>query len=197
MFSLLYGFWEYLFNKVNYFVLILGLDNSGKSTFLEHAKCNLYRNHRHVDLTRIASTVGLNVGKLDTNGVVLNFWDLGGQKELQLLWDKYFLEAHGIIWVVDSSDRDRLEESVELFTKIITNELLIGLPLLFIINKQDLSTAMKPSEIMYAYKKSLELIGNRCFLTIPTSALVGSGINESISWIGAQVKVSPRPPTEI
>ena len=34
--------------------------------------------------------VGLNLGKIDTNGVRLNFWDLGGQEELQALWDKYY-----------------------------------------------------------------------------------------------------------
>lgn len=196
MFSLIYGLWEYLFLKGNYFVLILGLDNSGKTTFLEHARCNFNRNYRQIDLNRIASTVGLNVGKIETNGVVLNFWDLGGQRELQLLWDKYFMEAHGIIWVVDSSDRARLGESVEAFNNIIRNELLNGLPLLFVINKQDISTAMKPNEVVDAFQASLSSIGGRRFLSIPTSALRGSGINESIGWIGEQVKLSPRPPSE-
>lgn len=196
MFSLLYGFWEYLFHKGNYFVLILGLDNSGKTTFLEHARCNLNKNYRHIDLNRIASTVGLNVGKIEINDVILNFWDLGGQKELQLLWDKYFLEAHGIIWVVDSSDRDRLQESIEAFNIIIKNKLLRNLPLLFIINKQDLATAMKPNEVINAYQSTLDLIGDRRFLSIPTSALKGNGVNESIAWIGEHVKESPRPPSE-
>lgn len=196
MFSLLYGFWEYLFHKSNYFVLILGLDNSGKTTFLEQARCKFNRDYRRIDLNRVASTVGLNVGRIETGRIVLNFWDLGGQKELQLLWDKYFLEAHAIIWVVDSSDRERLDESVEAFAKIIQNQLLSRLPLLFIINKQDLSTAMKPSEIVDAYKKTLELMGNRRFVSIPASALRGYGIGESINWIGDQVKQSPRPPSE-
>lgn len=196
MYSLLYGLWEYLFKKGNYFVLILGLDNSGKTTFLEHARCNLNKNYKHIDLNRIASTVGLNVGKIDTDGVILNFWDLGGQKELQLLWDKYFLEAHAIIWVIDSSDRDRLNESIEAFNNIIKNELLDNLPLLFVINKQDIQTAMKPNEIINAFHDSLDMIGDRRFLSIPISALKGNGINESIGWIAAQVKVSPRPPSD-
>lgn len=195
MFSLFYGLWDYLFHKGNYFVLILGLDNSGKTTFLEHARCNFNKNYRHVDLKKIASTVGLNVGKIEASGVILNFWDLGGQKELQLLWDKYFLEAHGIIWVVDSSDQTRLNESIEAFTHIIKNELLNNLPLLFVINKQDLPSAMKPSDIIRAFQPSLDLIGERRFLAIPTSALKGRGINESIGWIGQQVKLSHRPPS--
>lgn len=196
MFSLLYGLYDYLFHKGNYFVLILGLDNSGKTTFLEQSKCNFNKNYKQMDLSRIASTVGLNVGKIETNGVILSFWDLGGQKELQLLWDKYFMEAHGIIWVVDSSDRARLDESVESFNNIIKNPLLNNLPLLFIINKQDNLNAMKPDEVLQAFHKSLELIGGRRFLTIPASALKGSGINESIRWIGEQVKLSPKPPID-
>lgn len=37
---------------------------------------------------KITTTVGLNIGKIDTGGITLNFWDLGGQEELQSLWDK-------------------------------------------------------------------------------------------------------------
>lgn len=196
MFSLVYGLWEYLFHKGNYFVLILGLDNSGKSTFLEQARCNFNKTYKHIDLNRIASTVGLNVGKIEIKDVILNFWDLGGQKELQLLWDKYFLEAHAIIWVVDSSDRERLNESVEAFNIVIKNPLLESLPLLFVINKQDISTAMKPNEILSAFQSSLDLIGDRRFLSIPTSALKGDGIRESIGWIAEQVKLSPKPPAD-
>lgn len=177
-------------------MLILGLDNSGKTTFLEHARCNFNKNYKHIDLNRIASTVGLNVGKIETNGVILNFWDLGGQKELQLLWDKYFLEAHAIIWVVDSSDRERLDESLEAFKNIIKNELLDQLPLLFIINKQDLPNAMKPEDVIFAFQPTLNTLGDRRFLSIPASALRGRGINESIRWIGEQVKLSPRPPAD-
>lgn len=147
-------------------------------------------------MNRIASTVGLNVGKIETNGVILNFWDLGGQKDLQLLWDKYFLEAHAIIWVIDSSDRDRLNESIEAFNNIIKNKLLDNLPLLFIINKQDIPTAMKPNEIIDAFQSSFELIGDRRFLSMSASALKGEGINDSIVWIGEQVSLSPKPPTD-
>lgn len=196
MFSLLFGLWGYIFHKTDYFVLILGLDNSGKSTFLEHSKCNYNRNQKCIDLNRIASTVGLNVGKIETNGVILNFWDLGGQKELQPLWNKYFSEAHGIIWVVDSSDESRLGESVEAFNSIIKNESLDNLPLLFVINKQDLSTAMKPNEVINAFRQNLDLIGDRKFLPLPVSALRGNGINESIRWIAEQVKLSPKQPIE-
>ena len=68
----------------------------------------------------------------------LNFWDLGGQEELQALWDKYFAECHAIIYTVDSNDRDRVEESKKSFDVMIKNENLKGVPLLVLANKQDL-----------------------------------------------------------
>lgn len=39
------------------------------------------------------------------------FWDLGGQEELQSLWDKYYAESHGIIYLVDSDDKGRIPQS--------------------------------------------------------------------------------------
>ena len=64
---------------------------------------------------KITTTVGLNIGEIITAGVKLNFWDLGGQEELQSLWDKYYAESHAVIYIVDSSDRDRIPESKETF----------------------------------------------------------------------------------
>jgi len=59
--------------------------------------------------------VGLNIGTIDVQGVRLNFWDLGGQQELQSLWDKYYQESHGVIYVIDSNDRERMDESKAIF----------------------------------------------------------------------------------
>lgn len=64
---------------------------------------------------KITTTVGLNIGTIDVQGVRLNFWDLGGQHELQSLWDKYYQESHAVIYVIDSNDRDRMEESKAIF----------------------------------------------------------------------------------
>lgn len=105
MYSLLHGFYKYIVQKDEYCVLILGLDNAGKTvssqqllntflktfffqTYLEAAKTKLTKNYRGMNPNKITTTVGLNIGKIDISGVRLNFWDLGGQTELQSLWDK-------------------------------------------------------------------------------------------------------------
>jgi ADP-ribosylation factor related protein 1 len=115
MYTLLHGFYKYMVQKDEFCVLILGLDNAGKTTYLEAAKTKLTKNYTGMHPSKITTTVGLNIGKIDIAGIRLNFWDLGGQSELQSLWDKYYAESHAIIYIVDSSDRDRIDESKETF----------------------------------------------------------------------------------
>lgn len=57
-------------------------------TYLEAAKTKLTKNYTGTHPSKITTTVGLNIGKIDVSGIQLNFWDLGGQSELQSLWDK-------------------------------------------------------------------------------------------------------------
>lgn len=63
----------------------------------------------------ITTTVGLNIGQIDIHGIRLSFWDLGGQQDLQSLWDKYYQESHAIIYVIDSNDRERMDECKVVF----------------------------------------------------------------------------------
>lgn len=48
----------------------------------------LTKNYSAINPLKITTTVGLNIGRIEVNGISLNFWDLGGQAELQSLWDK-------------------------------------------------------------------------------------------------------------
>lgn len=63
-------------------------------TYLEAAKTKLTKNYKGMHPSKITTTVGLNIGKIDVAGIRLNFWDLGGQTELQSLWDKVFLSIN-------------------------------------------------------------------------------------------------------
>lgn len=63
---------------------------------------------------------------------------MGGQEELQALWDKYYAECHAVIFTVDSHDRERVRESKAAFDAMISNSNIVGVPLLVLANKQDL-----------------------------------------------------------
>uniref|UniRef100_A0A8C5W423 ARF related protein 1 n=1 Tax=Microcebus murinus TaxID=30608 RepID=A0A8C5W423_MICMU len=115
MYTLLSGLYKYMFQKDEYCILILGLDNAGKTTFLEQSKTRFNKNYKGMSLSKITTTVGLNIGTVDVGKARLMFWDLGGQEELQSLWDKYYAECHGVIYVIDSTDEERLVESKQAF----------------------------------------------------------------------------------
>ncbi|KAM4831761.1 ADP-ribosylation factor-related protein 1 isoform X2 [Urocitellus parryii] len=144
MYTLLSGLYKYMFQKDEYCILILGLDNAGKTTFLEQSKTRFNKQYKGMSLSKITTTVGLNIGTVDVGKTRLMFWDLGGQEELQSLWDKYYAECHGVIYVIDSTDEERLSESKQAFEKVVASEALDGVPILVLANKQDVEDLQLP-----------------------------------------------------
>lgn len=74
------------------------------------------------DHHEICPTVGFNIKTLEYNGLNLNLWDVGGQKSIRTYWRNYFEQTDGIIWVVDSVDRWRLEECKAHLKDLLTQE---------------------------------------------------------------------------
>ena len=154
MFTLFSGLWKYIFQRNEYFVLIIGLDNAGKSTFLEQVKRSFStKPYKGIPFEKIAPTVGMNIGHVDMKSDVIVLWDLGGQQEIQSLWDKYFEECHGVIYVIDASDIQRLEESHKCFDSFIGSEELDTAPLLVLANKQDKPGAVQADSIKEIFNK--------------------------------------------
>ncbi|KAK7880267.1 hypothetical protein WMY93_030634 [Mugilogobius chulae] len=130
-----------------------------------------------MNLSKITTTVGLNIGTIDVGKARLMFWDLGGQEELQSLWDKYYAESHGVIYVIDSTDEERLSESKEAFEKMIK---LLSVP-----------------DIKTAFSDCAPKIGKRDCLVQPCTALTGDGVNEGIEWmVKCVVRNIHRPPRQ-
>ncbi|KRY57550.1 ADP-ribosylation factor-related protein 1 [Trichinella britovi] len=197
MLALLTEIYNYIFHKDQYFILIMGLDNAGKTTFLESAKAKLNKQYKAMKPEAITTTVGLNIGKVVFDGVQLNFWDLGGQKELQSLWDKYFAEAHGVIYIIDSSDQSRIEESLDAFEKALKNQTLNGVPVVIVCNKQDIKECMSVSDVKMALREIIKKLGTRDCSLFPVSALHGNNVLASISWLVKAIKKNSdyRPPS--
>ena len=127
MYTLLSGALHYVLQKNVYYILVLGLDGAGKSSLLERFKAAHDKRYRGISIDKISPTVGLGVGRVDIGRTTrLVFWDLGGQRDLHRLWPEYYTQAHGIVFVVDASDRDRLRESMQAFDNMGSNETLAG-----------------------------------------------------------------------
>lgn len=188
MFTLLSGLWRYMFQKEEYYILIIGLDNVGKTTLLEQIKRKFNSDYRGIPFEKITNTVGLNIGKIEVSGVRLLFWDLGGHEDLQSLWDKYYEECHGLIYIVDSVDKQRLDVASTVFSHVLQSSDLQNVPLLVLFNKQDSQNALSVEDIKDTFKDVTPYIGRRDCTVQPVSALEGDGVENGIDWLVRCVK---------
>ncbi|XP_012937099.1 ADP-ribosylation factor-like protein 3 [Aplysia californica] len=154
-------------------ILLLGLDNSGKTTLLKVLASE--------DITHITPTQGFNIKSVQSKGFKLNVWDIGGQRRIRPYWKNYFENTDLLIYVIDSSDRKRFEETGEELTELLEEEKLAGVPVLIFANKQDLLTAAKASDI--AEGLNLNAIRDREWQIQACSAMSGEGVKEGVEWM--------------
>ncbi|CAR23546.1 Arf family GTPase ARL3 [Lachancea thermotolerans CBS 6340] len=181
MFHLAKGLYANWNRREQYSILILGLDNAGKTTFLEMLKKEYSKGSKSPE--KITPTVGQNVATIPVNNCLLKFWDVGGQETLRSLWPEYYAQAHGIIFVIDSADRERLEECCRTLKTVVTDEEVEGIPVLMLANKQDREDRMEVQDIKEVFNKIAEHLGARDSRVLPISALNKEGVKEAAEWI--------------
>ena len=120
--------WNSLISKRDVRILMVGLDAAGKTSILYQMKM--------AELVKTIPTIGFNVEQLDYKGLRFTIWDVGGQDKIRVLWKHYYQNTDGIIYIVDSNDPERLEDSKEELKKMLAEEELKNCPvLIFVINK--------------------------------------------------------------
>ncbi|KAM9853756.1 ADP-ribosylation factor-like protein 14 [Aulostomus maculatus] len=152
-------------------VLMLGLNESGKTTLLYKLKYN--------ESVVTVPTVGFNVETLETDrsSPGLTVWDVGGQKKMRPHWRHHYADTAGLVFVVDSSDQRRLDESRKTLHKILRFEALRGVPLVVLANKQDLHGALSPDALCTRLDLKRVCEGRAWFIQ-PCSAVTGMGLEE-------------------
>ena len=159
-------------------ILLLGLDGAGKTTILYKLKLN--------ETISTIPTIGFNVETVSPcRGVTFTVWDVGGQYKLRPLWRYYFMENKGLIYLIDSSDRERLNEAAEEFHKVINDENMFAVPVVIIANKQDLPNAISCEELVQ--RLSLNKIKNRWYIQA-ACAITGEGLFEAMQQMAQMVK---------
>jgi len=162
-----------LFGNKEMRILMLGLDAAGKTTILYKLKLGQ-------SVTTIP-TVGFNVETVTYKNVKFNVWDVGGQDKIRPLWRHYYTGTQGLIFVVDSNDRDRIDEARQELHRIINDREMRDALLLVFANKQDLPHAMSPAEI--TDKLSLHKLRDRNWFVQPACAVSGDGLIEGLTWL--------------
>merc|ERR1711933_38105 len=92
-------------------------------------------------------TIGFNVETVEYKNLSFTVWDVGGQDRIRKLWRHYFQGTNGVIYVVDSKDRDRIEDAHEELTKMLNEDEMRDAVLSVLANKQDPPNSMTASEI--------------------------------------------------
>lgn len=158
------------------------MDAAGKTTILFKLKLG--------DVVTTIPTVGFNVETVEYKNISFTVWDVGGQDKIRPLWRHYYQNTNGIIFVVDSNDRERIDDSrdyensakEELHRMLAEDELRDAVLLVF-ANKQDLPGAMKVQEV--TERLGLNKIRNRQWFIQGSSAPTGAGLFEGLDWLSA------------
>jgi len=167
-----------LFGKQEMRILMVGLDASGKTTILYKLKLG--------EIVTTIPTIGFNVETVEYKNISFTVWDVGGQDKIRPLWRHYFQNTQGLIFVVDSNDRERISEAREELGRMLNEDELRDAILLCFANKQDLPNAMNAAEV--TDKLGLHALRNRNWYIQATCATSGDGLYEGLDWLSNQLK---------
>ena len=154
-------------------VIMVGLDAAGKTTVLYKLKLG--------EVVATVPTVGFNVETVNYRSVTFTVWDVGGQKLLRSLWRHYYQGVEGVIFVIDSNDRERITEAKEELEAMLKEAELRDAVVLIYANKQDLPNAVTVSELVE--KMDLNKMTTRKWFVQPCCAKTGDGLYEGLEWL--------------
>ena len=195
MFGLAYGFWQQCFQRIESRILIVGLDQAGKTSVLERLKA-IFTGIDPLPPGKILPTVGLNIGRMKVNRQQLVFWDLGGASNLRSLWEKYYSDAHALLYIVDASDPLRMDESRDVLRQLLNTPDLSGIPVLVFANKQDKPGAVTPHEVQARFGlqtgDGLQVGSRQPMNVLGATSLSGDGVEEGVIWLVDVLRSHPR-----
>jgi small GTP-binding protein len=133
-------------------------------------------------------TICFNLEMLQFKSVTFNCWDTGGQgnRHLRPIWRHFYQSTQGIIFVVNSNDRERIEDAATELEKVLSEDELKDAVLLVLANKQDLPNAMSVREVAEGLR--LRELPNRAWIIHGTCATNGDGLFEGLDWLMHAIK---------
>ncbi|OWF49435.1 ADP-ribosylation factor-like [Mizuhopecten yessoensis] len=151
-------------------LIMAGLDGSGKTTILYQLL------HRNFFTT--TQTLGFNVETIQHRGDELTVWDMGGHKSIRGLWKHYLFQAQGIIFVVDSSSRERLPEARDVLQTLLRHRELDHVPVVILANKRDKPDVLTERALLDGLGL-YDVTGRLCTIQC-TCAVTGDGLMKAI-----------------
>jgi ADP-ribosylation factor protein 1 len=157
--------------------IMIGLDASGKTTILYQLKLG--------EVVTTIPTIGFNVETVEHKDVAFTVWDVGGKDKIRPLWRHYYQNTQGLIFVVDSNDKDRMGEARDELHRMLAEDELRSASLLVFANKQDIPNALSTSVL--SDKLGLTALRDRKWTIQPCCATTGDGLKLGLEWIAAAI----------
>jgi len=154
-------------------ILMIGLDAAGKTTVLYKLKLG--------QVVTTIPTIGFNVETVQYKLISFTLWDVGGRDKIRPLHRHYYHGTDALIFVVDSNDRDRIEDAREELAKMTNEDELSEIPVLVFANKQDLPNAMTAAEVTEELGL-FNLPRHQWFVQV-ACATTGDGLYEGLDWL--------------
>jgi ADP-ribosylation factor protein 1 len=160
---------------------MLGLDAAGKTTIMYKLKLG--------EVKTTIPTIGFNVESVQfsnrTKLVSFTTWDVGGRDKIRPLWRHYYQHANCLVFVVDSNDRDRIDDAKEQLMGVLREDECRDWPVLIFANKQDLANSMRVEEV--TEKLGLHALRNRAWYIQGSCATTGDGIYDGLDWLSTEM----------
>jgi len=155
---------------------MVGLDAAGKTTILYKLKLG--------EIVTTIPTIGFNVETVEYKNISFTVWDVGGQDKIRPLWRHYYQNTQGLIYVVDSSDRERIAEAKDELHKMMNEDELRDAVLLVFANKQDLPKAVSVTELTGLL--NLSKLSRKWYVQ-SACATQGTGLYEGLDWLSNEL----------
>ena len=190
--------------------MILGVGGAGKTCVLESLKTR-FSPMPGLAPAQIVPTVGLNLARLEVPAArggaeTCVFWDLGGAPGLRGIWERYYAECDGVLFVVDAAlsaentaaensddgedDRskdavtdEQLDEQIALLRRVLAEPRLAGAPALVLVNKADAVSTARAERMARACASALEAAGTQRHRVEQTVGTVGRGVDRGVDWL--------------
>ncbi|KAI8062375.1 ADP-ribosylation factor family-domain-containing protein [Gongronella butleri] len=172
--------WNRLFSKAEVKIIIVGLDNAGKTTILYKLLMD--------QVVTTTPTIGSNVEQIEYKNIKFIMWDIGGQESLRTSWKTYYIDTKAVIMVIDSTDVNRLHIAKQELHQMMESDQLQNASLLVFANKQDVKGALSAAKISDTL--SLTSLKERQWHIQACSALTGDGLFEGLDWVVLQISGS-------
>ncbi|XP_008327669.1 putative ADP-ribosylation factor-like protein 5C [Cynoglossus semilaevis] len=166
-----------VFGDKEHKVVIIGLDNAGKTTILYQFLTK--------EAVHTSPTIGSNVEEIIVRNTHFLIWDIGGQENLRASWNSYYCNTEIVILVVDSTDRERLTLNKEELHQLLAHENLQSAAVLVLANKQDVKGSMTAAEISHCL--TLNSIKSHPWHIQACCALTGEGLPATLDWMRSKV----------